>query len=187
MMPINQVNISNYNSIEKIKIKTNKKSVSIKNKEKTKENSFTHKIGFKDFQKIKEQSKNDIEAFKKFISKIISYQGNHKGKSINLKIDINIKLEKNSSLEDNEESEAKLDDYWGAEATSKRILDFAKKISGGNPEKIDLLIDGFKKGYEEAKKCFGGELPGVCEDTYDLVMEGFEELKNQNEAVEIKK
>lgn len=37
------------------------------------------------------------------------------------------------------------DGYWGVEQTSDRILDFAKALSGNDPEKADLLIDAFKK------------------------------------------
>ena len=37
------------------------------------------------------------------------------------------------------------DGYWGVEQTSDRILDFAKALSGNDPEKADLLIDALKK------------------------------------------
>ena len=37
------------------------------------------------------------------------------------------------------------DGYWGVEQTSDRILDFAKALSGNDPEKADLLLDAFKK------------------------------------------
>lgn len=44
------------------------------------------------------------------------------------------------------------DGYWGVEQTSDRILDFAKALSGNDPEKADLLIDAFKKGFDDATK-----------------------------------
>lgn len=52
------------------------------------------------------------------------------------------------------------DGYWGVEQTSDRILDFAKALSGNDPEKADLLIDAFKKGFEDATKSWGKDLPG---------------------------
>lgn len=44
------------------------------------------------------------------------------------------------------------DGYWGVDQTSDRILDFAKALSGNDPEKADLLLDAFKKGFKEATK-----------------------------------
>lgn len=70
------------------------------------------------------------------------------------------------------------DGYWGVEQTSDRILDFAKALSGNDPEKADLLLDAFKKGFEEATKTWGGELPEISQRTYDAVLEKFEAWKN---------
>ncbi len=52
------------------------------------------------------------------------------------------------------------DGYWGVEQTSDRILDFAKALSGNDPEKADLLIDAFKKGFEDATKSWGKRFAG---------------------------
>ena len=47
------------------------------------------------------------------------------------------------------------DGYWGVEQTSDRILDFAKALSGSNPEKADELLAAFKKGFSQATKSWG--------------------------------
>lgn len=65
------------------------------------------------------------------------------------------------------------DGYWGAEATSDRILDFAKALSGGDQAKANQLLDAFKKGYEQATKAWGKELPSLSSQTYDLVEKKF--------------
>ena len=70
------------------------------------------------------------------------------------------------------------DGYWGVEQTSDRILDFAKALSGNDPEKADLLLDAFKQGFEEATKSRGQELPDISQRTYDAVVEKFEQWKN---------
>ncbi len=70
------------------------------------------------------------------------------------------------------------DGYWGVEQTSDRILDFAKALSGNDPEKADLLLDAFKQGFEEATKSWGKELPDISQRTYDAVVEKFEQWKN---------
>ena len=76
------------------------------------------------------------------------------------------------------------DGYWGVEQTSDRILDFAKALSGNDPEKADLLLDAFKKGFEEATKTWGDELPEISQRTYDAVIEKFEQWKNGTETAE---
>ena len=78
--------------------------------------------------------------------------------------------------------------YWGVEQTSQRILDFAKALSGGDVSKADLLLDAFKKGYEEATGAWGKELPSISKDTYKAVEEKFaawkEESNGTNEVAE---
>lgn len=70
------------------------------------------------------------------------------------------------------------DGYWGVEQTSDRILDFAKALSGNDPEKADLLLDAFKKGFGEATKSWGKKLPDISQRTYDAVLEKFDKWKN---------
>ena len=66
------------------------------------------------------------------------------------------------------------DGYWGVEQTSDRILDFAKALSGGDPDKIEELREAFKKGFEDATGTWGKELPEISQKTYDAVMEKFD-------------
>lgn len=76
------------------------------------------------------------------------------------------------------------DGYWGVDQTSDRILDFAKVLSGNDPEKADLLLDAFKKGFKEATKSWGQDLPDISQRTYDAVMEKFNKWKNGTEETE---
>ena len=76
------------------------------------------------------------------------------------------------------------DGYWGVSQTSSRILDFATALTGGDPDKIEEMREAFKKGYEQAEKTWGGELPEISQKTYDAVMEGFDQLcKTQKEEL----
>ncbi|SKB56205.1 hypothetical protein SAMN06296386_102134 [Lachnospiraceae bacterium] len=70
------------------------------------------------------------------------------------------------------------DGYWGVKQTSDRILDFAKALSGNDPSKADELLDAFKKGFEEATKSWGRELPDISKRTYEAVEQKFNEWKN---------
>ena len=68
------------------------------------------------------------------------------------------------------------DGYWGVNQTSDRIIDFATALTGGDPDKIEEMREAFKKGFEMAKKTWGGELPDISQKTYDAVMEKFDKL-----------
>lgn len=71
------------------------------------------------------------------------------------------------------------DGYWGVSQTSSRILDFATALTGGDPDKIEEMRAAFKKGYEQAEKTWGGQLPEISQKTYDAVMEGFDKLAKE--------
>lgn len=68
------------------------------------------------------------------------------------------------------------DGYWGVEATSSRIIDFATALTGGDPSKVEEMREAFKKGYAMAEEKWGGELPDISKRTYDAVMKKFDEL-----------
>ena len=44
------------------------------------------------------------------------------------------------------------DGYWGVEQTSDRFVKFATALTGGDPDKLDSMIEAFEKGYAEAEK-----------------------------------
>ena len=54
------------------------------------------------------------------------------------------------------------DGYWGVEQTSDRILDFAKALSGDDPDKADAMLEAFKKGFEQATKAWGDKRSCIC-------------------------
>lgn len=68
------------------------------------------------------------------------------------------------------------DGYWGVTQTSERILDFATALTGGDPDKIEEMREAFQKGYKQAEKTWGGELPEISKKTYDAVMKGFDDM-----------
>lgn len=68
------------------------------------------------------------------------------------------------------------DGYWGVEATSSRIVDFAVALCGDDPDKLEEMRAAFQKGYAQAEKTWGGKLPEICQRTYDAVFEKFDQL-----------
>ena len=72
------------------------------------------------------------------------------------------------------------DGYWGVNQTSQRIFDFAVSLSGGDSEKMDKMLEAFKKGFSQATKTWGRDLPDISSKTYDSVLQKFEDYKKQN-------
>ena len=72
------------------------------------------------------------------------------------------------------------DGYWGVNQTSDRIVDFAKALCGGDPDKIEEMKEAFKKGFKQAEETWGGELPEISKKTYDAVLEKFDAWANES-------
>ncbi len=73
------------------------------------------------------------------------------------------------------------DGYWGVKQTSERLVSFAKALTGGDPSKADTMIEAVQKGFEEATKAWGGELPEICRNTMD---EALSQLKKWRDSVQ---
>lgn len=69
------------------------------------------------------------------------------------------------------------DNPWSSKNVAKRIIEFAKAVSGGDKSKIPTLKEAFIKGFGEAEKVYGGKgkLADVSYETYDEVMRMFDE------------
>lgn len=59
------------------------------------------------------------------------------------------------------------DGYWGVEQTSERLFSFAKALAGNDPTKADTMLEALQKGFDEAGKSWGGELPEICQKTLE--------------------
>ena len=47
------------------------------------------------------------------------------------------------------------------------------------------MKEAFKKGFKQAEETWGGELPDICQRTYDKVFEKFDKLINSEETATI--
>nr|MCR5684363.1 hypothetical protein [Lachnospiraceae bacterium] len=50
---------------------------------------------------------------------------------------------------------------------------FAKALAGNDPSKANELFEAFEKGFDQATKTWGKELPEISRKTYDAVKEKF--------------
>ena len=128
------------------------------------------------------QLKADAEArtaqLKSLVEKLISGQGNAIGNAAeddsiwsflrkgNFTVDAATKAQAQADISE--------DGYWGVAQTSDRILDFAKALTGGDPDKIEEMRAAFEKGFKQATETWGDELPDISQRTYEATMDKFD-------------
>ena len=157
------------------------KSSSSSDSKKASDNTLAKKTSTADRSAIVKALKDDAEKQKQnlidIVRKSMSGQASTWNKSQGLK-----SLFENLTVDADTIAQAKKDiaedGYWGVDQTSDRILDFAKALSGDDPDKADMLLEAFKKGYKQATGDWGAELPSLCMDTYDAVVEKFQKWKD---------
>lgn len=142
------------------------------------------KVEQKTIQQLKEESENALSHLKQIVTALLKRQGLEFQDISEIKLedwdDVTIdeiaQAEAQAMLEgDGELSPAKVSD---------RIVDFAKAISGGDNSKFELLKKAIDDGFEAAGIEFGGELPDICKQTYNLTMEKLEAWANEADTAE---
>ena len=73
---------------------------------------------------------------------------------------------------------------WSPENVAGNILNMAKALSGGDASKIETLKNAVIKGFQAAEKEWGGKLPCITDETYDLIMKGFDEWANEGKETD---
>ena len=122
--------------------------------------------------KLKAESDARAEQFRSLVEDMLFKQG----KTLSLTDNIYAMLRK-GEIEVTPEVQAQAkkdiaeDGYWGVEQTSERLFSFAKAISGDNAEMADKLIAAVEKGFKQATKTWGDELPDLCKKTLDATIE----------------
>lgn len=76
------------------------------------------------------------------------------------------------------------DGYWGVEQTSDRLFSFAKALAGNNPNQADAMLEALQKGFDEATKSWGGELPELCKKTLEATQKKLTEWRDANNETE---
>lgn len=76
------------------------------------------------------------------------------------------------------------DGYWGVNQTADRMFEFAKAYAGEDSEKMEKMMDAFKKGFEQAEKIWGGKLPEISYQTYDKMFEKYDAYKKELSGTE---
>lgn len=76
------------------------------------------------------------------------------------------------------------DGYWGVKQTSQRLFDFAAALAGDDVEKMKEMQAAMEKGFKQATKAWGGELPGICHDTMNAANKLFDDYYASKKTTE---
>lgn len=131
--------------------------------------------------KLKADMEEKSAQLENLVKQMMQKQGNSYGEATNMwqflsKGDFTV----DSATKAQAQQDISEDGYWGVKQTSDRILDFAQALAGGDPEKMKEMRSAFEKGYKEATKTWGKELPDITKNTYDSVMEKFDNWDKAN-------
>lgn len=67
------------------------------------------------------------------------------------------------------------DGYWGVKQTSQRLFDFAAALAGDDVEKMKEMQAAMEKGFKQATKSWGSDLPEICQDTMNAANKLFDD------------
>lgn len=132
--------------------------------------------------RLKADAEARTQQLQQLVQQMISKQGNAYGQandmwkflaSGNFTVDAQTKAQAQADIAE--------DGYWGVKQTSERIFDFAKALSGGNMDKMKEMQAAFEKGFKQATKTWGKELPQISQDTRSAVNKLFEDFYAGNQ------
>lgn len=133
----------------------------------------------KDYSSIVKQMKGELntknQQLQNLVDQLLSKQATKYTKLSQLFNDIkNGKISVDPATVTQAQKDIADDGYWGVEQTSDRLVSMAQALSGGDASKADEMISAIKKGYEQAAKAWGGELPDICQKTLDAATKKLE-------------
>ncbi len=76
------------------------------------------------------------------------------------------------------------DGYWGVNKTSDRLVSMAIALSGGDTDKADEMMNAIQKGYDNATKAWGEDLPDICKQTLEATKQKMNDWKNGKTTAE---
>ena len=73
------------------------------------------------------------------------------------------------------------DGYYGVKQTSQRLFDFAQALAGDDVNKMKEMQKAMEKGFKQATKTWGRELPAICKETMNAANKLFEDYYSSKE------
>ncbi len=75
------------------------------------------------------------------------------------------------------------DGYYGVKQASQRLFDFASALAGDDVDKMKEMQNAMEKGFKQATKTWGRELPAICKETMNAANKLFEDYYSSKEQV----
>lgn len=163
------------NDINNLKASVNQDKVEISKKQEVSvvysNTQGKKKLEASDIDALIKEAEKSTEQLRKLVEKLILKQSRKQGIEQNKKADNEeaIKIQETSKATKAELSISE-DGEFGIKAVSDRLVDFAIAVSGGDKSKLSQLISAIDSGFAAARESFGGELPDICNKTYDETM-----------------
>ena len=127
-------------------------------------------------QKLKSDADQRTSQLRSLVEKLMLGQGNAIGTADDMWSFLrNGKFTVDAATKAQAQADIAEDGYWGVTQTSDRILDFAKALCDGDPDKIEEMRNAFENGFKKAEKIWGGELPDISKRTYEATMKKFDD------------
>ncbi len=119
-------------------------------------------------QKLQAQSEAAYGRLRDLVEKLLARQGHswqilHDSENLEIEVDEIAAKQAQDLLVEGAE--------FSPEAVSQRIVSFAQALAGDNPEAIPQLREAIEAGFAAAAALFGGQLPDISFQTYELVMD----------------
>lgn len=134
-------------------------------------------------EKLLQESEKRTQALRDLVQKMLLKQGETYTESTDIYSLLREgKLKVDPEVSAQAQKDVAEDGYWGVEQTSDRLVSFAKALSGGDTTKADEMIAAVKKGFEQATKAWGNELPGITKDTMDAAISKLEAWRDGTDS-----
>ncbi|MDD3367270.1 MAG: hypothetical protein PHP50_00075 [Lachnospiraceae bacterium] len=125
---------------------------------------------------LKADQESHMEQLTNIVQQMIGKQGNAYGAANDMwKFLASGKFTVDAQTKAQAQADIAEDGYYGVSQTTDRIFDFAMALSGGSKEGMEKMQAAFEKGFNQAKKTWGGELPEISQQTYDAVKQKFDD------------
>ena len=76
------------------------------------------------------------------------------------------------------------DGYWGVKQTSQRLFDFASALAGDDVEQMKKMQQAMQKGFNQATRAWGRDLPSISNDTLNAANRLFEDYYKSKDNAE---
>ena len=165
----------------------NEGAVYEKSKEPEKKATYSiNKMSAEDRANLVKQLKQDSYNRRSQLSSLVQKMFNGQAKTAKLADLFSPENLKDVSAEDIAQAKADVaeDGYYGVKQTSQRLFDFAAALAGDDVEKMKEMQAAMEKGFKMATKAWGGELPGICQDTLAAANKLFDDYYASKGATE---